>query len=213
MRIAIADDNPVFLRLLETFVKKWGFSPDSFTDGDSVYKALSQPGAPRLAILDWEMPGRTGLDVCRDLAKLNQPLRTYCILLTGHLDPAELASALEAGADDYVRKPMHNAEMRRRLEIWSRIIRLEESLAAGSELAEPAAAKAAQAGQRVRESADKVGELVSSVGRWWTESSDMFVRAKTDQVRDLGTRMDKLWAELKQANQDLIDALGSDHQR
>jgi DNA-binding response OmpR family regulator len=206
MRIAVADDNPVFLRLLETFVKKWGFEPESFMDGDSAFAALSRPGAPRLAILDWEMPGRTGLDVCRDLAKLNLSTRTYCILLTGHLDPAELASALEAGADDYVRKPMHNAEMRRRLEIWSRIIRLEQSLAAGAELAEPQPGSERQM-QAIRETAGKVAEQIQSVNHWWSESQDMFLRAKTDQVRDLGLRMERISGDLRFSAEQLADAL------
>ena len=125
MRILIADDNPVYLKLLQSFTGRLGFQPECYPDGDQAWAALMAEDAPRLAVLDWEMPGRTGIDIVTGLRASPRAGRTYCILLTAHTEAEDIAGALTAGAHDYVRKPMHHEEMRVRLSLWRRLAELE----------------------------------------------------------------------------------------
>lgn len=65
MKILIADDSTVSRHLLESIVRKWGYEVVSTSDGNQAWDVLQRPDAPRLAILDWMMPGLTGPEVCK----------------------------------------------------------------------------------------------------------------------------------------------------
>ena len=65
MRILIADDEPISRLRLERVLGKWGYEVIAVADGDEAWRQLAADGAPRLAILDWEMPGRDGVSFCR----------------------------------------------------------------------------------------------------------------------------------------------------
>jgi CheY-like chemotaxis protein len=70
MRILIADDESVSRRMLQGLLGKWGYDVDSAEDGNAAWVKLKAPNAPRMALLDWMMPGQNGVDVCRALRKL-----------------------------------------------------------------------------------------------------------------------------------------------
>lgn len=103
----------------------WGFDPEVAEDGTTADAILSSPSRPRLAILDWEMPGLDGPEICRRCASRASANPTYCILLSIHTSPANISKGLEAGAHDYIPKPMHHLMLRRRLAVWRRLIELE----------------------------------------------------------------------------------------
>ena len=65
MRILIADDSIVSRHLLEATLRKWGYEVMVACDGSQALDLLQGDDAPALAILDWMMPGLTGLEVCR----------------------------------------------------------------------------------------------------------------------------------------------------
>ena len=67
MKILIAEDDPVSRRVLEANLRKWGHEIVATVNGQEAYLALQAENAPRLAILDWMMPGLSGVDVCRQL--------------------------------------------------------------------------------------------------------------------------------------------------
>jgi diguanylate cyclase (GGDEF)-like protein len=138
MRILIADDNPVSQRVLEACLRRWGDEVVAVADGQAAWEVLQQPDAPPLAILDWVMPGLEGPEVCRRVRRRAElvaslpehppPAYTYLLLLTGCDRPTDRLQALEAGADDYLVKPLDALELRTRLLAGRRIVRLQEQL-------------------------------------------------------------------------------------
>ena len=81
MRILIADDDPIHRKLLYSTLVKWGHQVTLASDGNEAWAILQCEEAPRLAILDWSMPGMDGLEVCRAVRQLDK-LYVFIILLT-----------------------------------------------------------------------------------------------------------------------------------
>lgn len=127
MRILIADDDPISSRLLERTLVRLGHEVEVVNDGPDAVTALLKPDAPRLAILDWDMPGADGLVVCRVVRQRAGPY-VYIILLTGRDSRDDVVKGLESGADDFLTKPFDAVELRARLRSGSRVIDLEEGL-------------------------------------------------------------------------------------
>lgn len=134
-RILIAEDDPVSRRLLELFLVKWGFEVSIATTGTEALQMLERMGAPRLAILDWMMPGMEGVQVCQKLRESGDRPYVYVLLLTARTQKEDLLQGLESGADDYLTKPFDSQELRARLHVGQRILDLQDQLiAAGEEL-------------------------------------------------------------------------------
>ena len=128
MRILIADDSNVSRHLLESIVKKWGYQVITTADGNQAWDALQQPDAPRMAILDWMMPGLTGPEVCRLVRQKGIEPYTYILLLTSRTQKEDVIEGMTAGADDYVVKPFDQQELNVRLRAGRRIIDLQDEL-------------------------------------------------------------------------------------
>jgi two-component system cell cycle response regulator len=128
MKILIADDDPVSRQLLRGLVSKWGFEVVFAEDGNAAWNCLKSPEAPRMALLDWMMPGRNGVDVCRDMRKLHAEPYTYILLLTAKDAKESVVEGLESGADDYLTKPFHPQELRARIRVGMRLLELEDNL-------------------------------------------------------------------------------------
>ena len=129
MRILIAEDDPVSSRVLATTLTKWGHEVVTTENGLEAWAALQKDDAPRLAILDWMMPGIEGPEVCRRVRRNFKTAPTYLILLTALQDKEQMVEGLEAGADDYLTKPFDRSELRVRLQAGARIVALQCSLA------------------------------------------------------------------------------------
>jgi sigma-B regulation protein RsbU (phosphoserine phosphatase) len=129
VRILIAEDDVVSRHLLETTLTKWGYEVVSTTDGIQAFDALSQPDAPSLAVLDWMMPGMDGAEVCRRARSLGAERLLYIILLTAKGRKEDIVQGLTAGADDYVIKPFDRSELKARISVGERILRLQAELA------------------------------------------------------------------------------------
>src|SRR5579872_3776867 len=99
-RILIADDDPVSLGLLKRRLENWKYSVTAVEDGAAALRELRRPGAPRLVILDWMMPGLPGPDIVRLLRKEHNASYTYVMLLTAKSGRSDLVAGLDAGADD-----------------------------------------------------------------------------------------------------------------
>ena len=125
--ILIAEDDPISGRILEKNLKSWGYEITIARNGNQAWEALRSP-ATRLAILDWEMPGAEGPELCRRIRALNKPSYTYLILLTSRGSAQDIIDGLKAGADDFMTKPVNFAELRARLQTGGRIIALEDKL-------------------------------------------------------------------------------------
>jgi sigma-B regulation protein RsbU (phosphoserine phosphatase) len=129
MKILIADDDLISRKTLEKTLCGWGHEVVTTADGLSAWKLLCEEEAPRLAILDWMMPGLEGPEVCRQVRELERPVPTYLILLTSKDATGDVVSGLESGADDYVTKPFDRAELQSRINVGERVIALQQGLA------------------------------------------------------------------------------------
>jgi putative two-component system response regulator len=127
MRILIADDNNFYRRALQLTLEEWGYEVVSAADGRAAWDVLSGPNPPKLAILDWEMPGLDGLELCRRVRGLFRHEPTYLILLTSKAGKENAIAGLDSGADDYVIKPFDRDELRARLRVGRRIVGLQTS--------------------------------------------------------------------------------------
>jgi len=129
MRILIAEDDPVSRRVLEATLLKWNHEVIVARDGDEALRVLEQPDAPPLAILDWMMPGKDGVEVCRRVRETLTATPPYLILLTAKTEKEDVVAGLEAGADDYLTKPFARVELRARIEVGARVVGLQKRLA------------------------------------------------------------------------------------
>ena len=125
MRILIAEDDLVTARLLRALLDSWGFEVVTVTDGISALAVLQTPDAPRLAILDWMMPGLDGPEVCRRARAYRPGVPLYLILVTSREARRDVVAGLDAGADDYVVKPPDPEELRSRLKAGIRVLAME----------------------------------------------------------------------------------------
>jgi diguanylate cyclase (GGDEF)-like protein len=128
MRVLIAEDDPVSRRIVEANLRHWKYEVVTAADGNEALAALSSDSPPRLALLDWMMPGKDGPQVCREFRAQAPGRYTYIILLTGRSAKGDVVEGLEAGADDYVIKPFDAIELKARLLAGSRIIELQDQL-------------------------------------------------------------------------------------
>ena len=128
MKLVIADDDPMYRRLLEAQVREWDFEPQIASDGVSALRLLQEDDSPvRLAILDWQMPEMDGTDVCKRIKDDPHQPFTYIILLTGRNTDEDMLEGLQSGADDYLNKPVAPALLHSRLQVARRIAALVES--------------------------------------------------------------------------------------
>src|SRR5436190_1777737 len=135
MRILIADDSIVSRHLLEATLRKWGYEVVVAADGLEAWDALQGENPPRLAILDWVMPGLTGPEVCSRVREnsRNKEDYTYIVLLSSKSQREDLIVGLESGADDYLTKPFDQHELKVRLRAGTRIIDLHRELVSARE--------------------------------------------------------------------------------
>ena len=133
MKILIAEDDGVSRRVLEAHLGKWGYQVVAARDGSEAWQMLNCAGAPRLAILDWMMPGMDGTEICRRVRQQGREPYTYIIMLTALSGEENLCAGMDAGADDYLTKPLRVNELRVRLRAGRRIIDLQDELIAARE--------------------------------------------------------------------------------
>lgn len=128
MKALIADDDPIGRRLLETFLAQWDYEVVVARDGMEAWNILQHNDAPKLAILDWIMPGMDGIQICRELRRRHGGSYIYSLLLTAKFQKTDIIAGLNAGADDYLTKPFDASELKARLRAGRRILELEEHL-------------------------------------------------------------------------------------
>ena len=130
MRVLVADDDRMARTLLAETLGDWGYEVVEVADGATAWEVLQAADPPRLAILDWEMPGLTGPDVCRQVRGLGLPTAPYLMLLTHREGTANLVEGLDSGANDYLSKPFDRDELAARLKVGREVVRLQDALAA-----------------------------------------------------------------------------------
>ncbi len=129
MRVLVADDDPLARRLLEVTLTRSGYEVLAVADGVKAWDVLCGQDSPTLALLDWMMPGLTGVDVCRKVREAAPSGPIYLILVTSKGRTEDVVSALRTGADDYITKPFEIEELRARLAVGERLVTLQQQLA------------------------------------------------------------------------------------
>jgi DNA-binding response OmpR family regulator len=128
MRVLVAEDDLVCQTVLHSLLTQWGYDVVVATDGEEAWRQLQQEDGPRLAILDWLMPGMDGIEVCRRVRASNILHDSYILILTAKTGPEDFLTAMEAGADDFVNKPFKSAELRASLHVGCQVLELHERL-------------------------------------------------------------------------------------
>ena len=129
MRILVADDEVLSRTVLERTITAWGYEVVLAADGLAAWEILQRDDTPKLALLDWVMPGLEGPNVCRLVRALGRQVATYTILLTAKSSPEDIVAGLDSGADDYVTKPFDRAELESRIRVGKRVVGLQNGLA------------------------------------------------------------------------------------
>jgi diguanylate cyclase (GGDEF)-like protein len=126
--VLVADDDAVSRAMLQSCLRKWQYNVIAAKDGLHAWHELQKKSAPNLIILDWMMPGFSGVELCRKIRARKTSRYPYVLLLTSKDAKQDLVEALDAGADDYLIKPFDANELRSRLQVGSRILRLQNEL-------------------------------------------------------------------------------------
>jgi DNA-binding response OmpR family regulator len=142
--VLLAEDEVVTRRLLEAQLTRAGYEIISVSDGTKALAVLESAEAPSLAVLDWNMPGLDGPEVCRRLRSLHKASYTYMLLVTARHSKSDVVEGLSAGADDFIPKPVDADELRARLRTGERIVQLERTLQAKVKELEESAAHVAE---------------------------------------------------------------------
>lgn len=124
MKVLIAEDNALYRAVLQRHIENWGHDAVLAKDGTEALKILTHSDAPRLVILDWQMPGMDGIDVCRRVKRDTEHPFTYVVMLTSRDAQEDMVAGLDAGADDYLTKPIEPNLLRSRLTAAERIVKL-----------------------------------------------------------------------------------------
>ncbi len=126
--VLVAEDDTISRRIVVAALARGGNQVVEAKDGLQAWDVLQDPNAPRLAILDWMMPGLDGVQLCRDLKGANDGRTRYLILVTSKAECQDVVKGLEAGADDYMIKPFDAEELRARVRVGFRVLDLQEKL-------------------------------------------------------------------------------------
>jgi two-component system cell cycle response regulator len=126
MRILAVDDDPISLRILAAVVRASGHECLSAADGAEAWELLSTAEID-VVVSDLQMPGLDGLELCRRIRE--QKGYTYVVLVTSRSDPGEVRRGMQAGADDYLTKPIDTTALPLRLIAAERVTALHTELA------------------------------------------------------------------------------------
>ncbi|OMQ20075.1 response regulator [Serratia oryzae] len=130
--VLIVDDSKSYRHLMATMLTKWGFSVFEAEDGKCALRLLEQQSV-HIVISDWEMPVMDGVELCQAIRRNDFGHYIYVILVTARQSLDDLLTGMEAGADDFLSKPVNQNQLRARLHAAERVLLLESTLAARNE--------------------------------------------------------------------------------
>ncbi len=128
MKLLIADDELSTRIFLRSCAAKWGYNVVEATDGLEAMSFLRNEEPPRIAVLDWMMPGLDGVEICSRLHEQPNEQMTYTILLTCKTDKEDAMHALDRGAHDFLSKPVHVGELHSRIAVGRRLVEAHDRL-------------------------------------------------------------------------------------
>ena len=190
MKILVVDDDELSRDMLEHALVREGYTVLHAANGREALDVLRE-GACRLVISDWDMPHMTGLDLCRAIRSQDFGGYVYFILLTSHRGTDDLVEGMSAGADDFITKPFHPAELSVRLRAGRRVVSLETRDMAIFALAKLAESRDPETGrhlERVQRYSQTLAEQLSRNAKFAAEIDPEFIRLiyLTSTLHDIG---------------------------
>ncbi len=125
--VLVLDDSAAQRKMLVALLRRWGYDATACSDAAEALDCARDPKYG-LIVSDWLMPGMTGLDFCRRLRATGREGYQYVILLTSKSETSDISRGLEAGADDFLTKPVRPPELRARLQAGERIVAMQGEL-------------------------------------------------------------------------------------
>ena len=129
MKILIAEDDFTSRRILESLLSKWGHEVVAVSDGAQAWDLLQNDSSIGLLVLDWIMPEIDGLELLRKIRRIQAHRTTYILFLTACGNKEDIVTVLESGADDYLHKPFDSDELRARIDVGCRYVKMQSELA------------------------------------------------------------------------------------
>lgn len=127
MDVLLADDDNAMRLYFTKFLEKKGYNVIACSNGNDAWTEFEKKPVP-LVLLDWNMPGMNGAELCERIKQSRNDFYTYVILITSRADSDDIVVGLESGADDYITKPVVAAELNARLKSALRVINFEKKL-------------------------------------------------------------------------------------
>ena len=128
MKVLIAEDDTATRQLLELALRGWGYETVAAADGAQAWELLQAADAPRLCLIDRQMPRMDGVALCRRIRERDLERRTYVLLVTVKDSRRDISDGFTAGADDYVTKPFDRDELEVRVRLGRRVVELQQKL-------------------------------------------------------------------------------------
>ncbi len=129
MKILLVEDSAVDRHNIGSYLKEWHLEFTAVESGTKALKILESTNPPNMALLDWLLPGMDGIELCRRIrARGGNGCYIYTVMLTAKNRKQDLLTAMAAGADDYLAKPVDASELRARIMAGKRILELQQSL-------------------------------------------------------------------------------------
>ena len=122
MKILIAEDNAFSRTLLKKTLSKAGYEVIAVDNGEKAWEALQEDNPPKLALIDWMMPGMNGTELCRKIREINSAFPIYIILLTAKTAKEDVLEGFAAGSDDFIKKPFDSGELLARIQVGRRLV-------------------------------------------------------------------------------------------
>ena len=128
-RVLVVDDSRAQRHMLSMHLRRWGYVVTECEDA-LVALQVCEGADVDIIISDWMMPGMTGLEFCRKFRDMGRESYGYFVLLTSKSEKTEIADGLEAGADDFLTKPVSSNELRARLRAGERMLAMQSEVLA-----------------------------------------------------------------------------------
>jgi diguanylate cyclase (GGDEF)-like protein len=125
MRVLVADDEATARLVLRRSLKRFGFEAEVVLDGEQAWESLCDVTGPSIAVLDWNMPKLSGIELCERLRRSQLTRYVYVILVTARSQAEDVVAGLAAGADDFISKPFDLEQLGARLRTAKRIVGLQ----------------------------------------------------------------------------------------
>ncbi len=190
MRILVVDDDPIAVEMLGKSLRAAGHDVETACDGIEALDTLRRV-ACRLVISDWNMPNMDGVELCRRIRAHATFGYVYFILLTSHDSPQKVVEGMTAGADDFISKPFHPAELLVRIRAGERVLALETRDVAIFALAKLAESRDPETGahlERVRRYSQILARQIGKRPQFYDTVDDTYSKLiyLTSPLHDIG---------------------------